>query len=277
MVSEFWVMCVRQSISTVIVGRRALLREGIASLLQNTSYKVLVTVGSAMELEKVKLPIGRRTLAIIGVDGTNGNLESIFETINFLRSLGDCKIILVAETSTPIDLERAIALAPDGYIHNLASRDILIRSLELTLMNQQVFVLGPPIAPSIRDHYGSNVSIAPGEPRSLEGSRGENPPLSQRERQVLICLAHGESNKSIARLCAITESTVKVHLKAILRKTHAQNRTQAAIWAIERGFREMTLADFRPLHSDNAPQRTPETFSAANDGIPPHRILNKIS
>ena len=261
----------------MIVGRRALLREGIASLLQNTSYKVLVTVGSAMELEKVRLPAGRRTLAIIGVDGTNGNLESIFETINFLRSLGDCKIILVAETSTPIDLERAIALAPDGYIHNLASRDILIRSLELTLMNQQVFVLGPPIAPSIHDHYGSNVSIAPGEPKSLEANRGEKPPLSQRERQVLICLAHGESNKSIARLCAITESTVKVHLKAILRKTHAQNRTQAAIWAIEHGFRDMTLADFRPLHSDNAPQRSPEAFSAANDGIPPHRILNKIS
>jgi hypothetical protein len=80
-------MCVRQSISTVIVGRRALLREGIASLLQNTSYKVLVTVGSAMELEKVKLPIGRRTLAIIGVDGTNGHLESIFETINFRSAI----------------------------------------------------------------------------------------------------------------------------------------------------------------------------------------------
>jgi two-component system, NarL family, nitrate/nitrite response regulator NarL len=261
----------------MILGRRALLREGIASLLQNTNYRVVVTVGSAMELEKVRLPVGRRILAIIGVDGTNGNLESIFETINLLRALGDCKVILVAETSTPIDLERVIALAPDGYIHNLASRDILIRSLELTLMNQQVFVLGLPIAQSLRDHYGSNVSIAPSEPKSPDGSRGQNPPLSQRERQVLICLAHGESNKSIARLCAITESTVKVHLKAILRKTHAQNRTQAAIWAIERGFREMALSDFRPLHSDNARQGPPEAFSEANDGIPPPRILNKIS
>ncbi len=44
-------------------------------------------------------------------------------------------------------------------------------------------------------------------------------------------LMQGASNKVIARTMVITESTVKVHMKAILRKLRLQNRTQAAIWA----------------------------------------------
>lgn len=56
--------------------------------------------------------------------------------------------------------------------------------------------------------------------------------LSEREKQILQGIARGESNKAIARRLAITESTVKVHVKTILRKVNARNRTQAAVWAM---------------------------------------------
>jgi two-component system nitrate/nitrite response regulator NarL len=55
--------------------------------------------------------------------------------------------------------------------------------------------------------------------------------LSRRELAILRTLTEGASNKIIARKLVITESTVKVHMKAILRKLRLQNRTQAAIWA----------------------------------------------
>ena len=55
--------------------------------------------------------------------------------------------------------------------------------------------------------------------------------LSRRELVVLRTLTEGASNKSIALTLVMTESTVKVHMKAILRKLRLQNRTQAAIWA----------------------------------------------
>jgi len=59
-----------------------------------------------------------------------------------------------------------------------------------------------------------------------------NPQLSGREAAILKALVQGTPNKVIAcRLC-ITEATVKVHVKAILRKIRAKNRTQAAIWAL---------------------------------------------
>jgi len=49
---------------------------------------------------------------------------------------------------------------------------------------------------------------------------------------ILRCLIEGNSNKSIARKIDIAEATVKVHVKAILRKIRVQNRTQAAIWGM---------------------------------------------
>lgn len=56
--------------------------------------------------------------------------------------------------------------------------------------------------------------------------------LSAREAEILRCLVRGASNKEIARNLGMAEATVKVHLKAILRKIHVKNRTQAAIWAV---------------------------------------------
>jgi two-component system, NarL family, nitrate/nitrite response regulator NarL len=64
----------------------------------------------------------------------------------------------------------------------------------------------------------------------------KTPALSEREIQVLDGLVKGHANKVIARGCGVTEATVKVHMKSILRKIRACNRTQAAIWALEHGY-----------------------------------------
>ena len=60
--------------------------------------------------------------------------------------------------------------------------------------------------------------------------------LSEREIEILRCLILGYANKVISRRLDISEATVKVHVKAILRKLRVSNRTQAAIWAVKRGL-----------------------------------------
>lgn len=69
--------------------------------------------------------------------------------------------------------------------------------------------------------------------------------LSVREIEILCCLACGLSNKQIARELDITEATVKVHVKTVLRKLNLANRTQAAIWALQNGL-HWTSADGAP-------------------------------
>jgi two-component system, NarL family, nitrate/nitrite response regulator NarL len=184
-----------------------------------------------------------RALAIVGIDSENGSLDQAAESVRRLRSsIPDSKIVLVADAHGPVDLQGVLALAADGYILDLSSRDMLVKSLELIFMDQQIFVLGRPI---------TTVPIQPSDIPPAErtvdsqflGSYGieKRKELSHREREVLIHLAHGDSNKEIARVCHISEATVKVHLKAILRKINVRNRTQAALWAIEHGLSDSTL------------------------------------
>ncbi len=74
------------------------------------------------------------------------------------------------------------------------------------------------------------------ELRAILPERPNSVALSERERQILRCLTKGFSNKVIARELAIAETTVKVHVKGLMRKVRADNRTQAAIWAMNHYF-----------------------------------------
>jgi two-component system, NarL family, nitrate/nitrite response regulator NarL len=239
------------STSTVIVAPRVLLREGIASLLQGTRYKVVASAARPADLSSIRWPRTPQSLAIVGLDLQNENLDEVAESVRLLRSLlPDGKIVLVAETDRPTDAQRLLALSPDACIFSLGSRDALLKALELIFLNQRVFVFPKPIAPTaeqdveftdppnaLRDNSsrpGSNGrSLQSDGPSRLAINRRS---LSPRESQVLACLAEGNSNKVIARLHNLSEATVKVRLKAILRKIEAHNRTQAALWAIQHGF-----------------------------------------
>ena len=225
------------STATVIITSRVLLREGIASLLQNTRYKVVACVATPEELTPESCPKGQPRLAIVGINLQNGNLDQAAESIRRLRSLlPDSKVLLVAESNESVDLQRVLTLAPDACIFSLSSRETLINALELTLLDQRVFVFAKSVVTTFkRDVEFTGLAESVRFNESHDFGNGHN--LSPRESQVLTSLAQGKSNKLIARVCQISEATVKVHLKAILRKTQARNRTQAAIWAIEHGFR----------------------------------------
>lgn len=109
---------------------------------------------------------------------------------------------------------------------------------------------------NVRDENGSEpMSAVVG--RAVLALREQNViALSDRESQVLQCLVNGSSNKLIARDLAISEATVKVHVKGLMRKIRASNRTQAAIWAMNHYFAEprtttsANLSPSRPPFAD---------------------------
>ena len=239
-----------KSTPTIIVTPSVLLREGIVSVLRNTHYKVVATVAGPAELPNVLYSKGQANLAVLGIDAGNGNLDEIGKSVRLLRSLTpDCKVALIVEANEPIDARRVLTLSPDACIFNLGSRDTLIKILELTFMDQRVFALSQSMAiandPAVKT-VGNDVP----------NRAGASPTLSPRERQILVSVAEGRSNKAIARLYNLAPATVKVHLKAILRKTKTHNRTQAAIWAIQRGFVDHSFEHMRGMVTD-APSLAP--------------------
>ncbi|MDY8108787.1 response regulator transcription factor [Fulvimarina sp. 2208YS6-2-32] len=95
-----------------------------------------------------------------------------------------------------------------------------------------------PVMPRAGDRKGGSGFERAGTHPWIDASAKElserRDTLSGRETEILLCLVDGLSNKMIARQCGITDATVKVHLKAILRKIKVQNRTQAAVWAMQK-------------------------------------------
>jgi two-component system, NarL family, nitrate/nitrite response regulator NarL len=233
------------STSTVIVGQHTLRREGLAALLQHSPYKVIESVGRASDLKEVRVASDRQPLAVLTIDETVGGPAEAAENIRTLRErFTRPTIVVVGETRNPVDVQKITALAANAYIADLTSRELLLKVLDLSAFAQPVLIL-----PSSGTTASPSAPLAQPEPlagpggngdgltNALDGARnGEGPVFSQRERQILCQLARGSSNKEIARVFCITESTVKVHLKALLRKIGARNRTQAAIWAVDRGY-----------------------------------------
>ena len=258
-------------VSTIIIEPRLVLREALELLMGNHSYRVVCGVGSIREITSSVIPDGPE-LVILGAQSAT----SASDGAAGVRSLWpESKIIFLFDDVSPADFKNLLASEIDGCIPLFVSPDTLISTLDLIVArNVRVMVMGDT-RPSSKWHLAgqglSQPASKPDKPRSNGGERGGMPvtmigvtspscpaggaglsapvpdggheylpaaalKLSERETQVLDGLVRGLANKVIARRCDITEATVKVHMKSILRKIRVGNRTQAAIWALEHGY-----------------------------------------
>ena len=120
----------------------------------------------------------------------------------------------------------------DGFCLTTARHDVLIHSLELVMLGE-VIVPSDLLLAIVGDVTRNIDGPRRRGPEHLNGIPPEGRPLSCREIEILGWLKEGAPNKVIARKLNVAEATVKVHVKAILRKIGAGNRTQAAIWAAD--------------------------------------------
>jgi two-component system nitrate/nitrite response regulator NarL len=235
---------VKRNINTIVIEPGTLLREGLVSLLHGSGFKVISAVDSPDKLSQIALD--RANVVILGA------LSEPNETLDHLKKCcspeRDAKIVIISEVSgnwSQSDALKFLSNGADCCILSVHSRDILLRSLDLVLLGQRMVVLGPASGSGSFEAGESNGTVPAGEiivtpieskfvdPFDGRISDGCTPQLSARELEILSLLVAGQSNKSIARTCQLAESTVKIHLKAILRKIRVRNRTQAAIWALQ--------------------------------------------
>jgi len=177
--------------------------------------------------------------------------------------------VILAESHTAKDIVLALEAGVFGFLSQDIPSKQLIKSLELVALGQTVihpqFHLAAFAQMAVQSHPTWEFEATSASPGSggykaiaelarysevqppatflalpateAPGTSNEGPAgdvvrgLSRRELVILRTLTEGASNKMIALKLVITESTVKVHMKAILRKLRLQNRTQAAIWA----------------------------------------------
>ena len=229
----------RQSFVTVLIGKSALIREGIAGILGAANFRTLASVSCAGDL-----PLGKfqSQHVLVLIVHTGDDIGSVVEQIEFLRERRPkAHIAIVADHYRLDEMVATFRAGANGYFVDVMPCDVFVKSLELVMMGEPIF---PPafmsyVLDSENDHLRKDVT---GHAGALV-LKTEEPtfPLSPREKSIMHCLMEGDSNKSIARKIDIAEATVKVHVKAILRKIRVQNRTQAAIWGLNNGSLVRTI------------------------------------
>lgn len=222
-------------LSVVIVGKNILLREGLARILRAANFRILASLSCADDLRPGK-PTPHSPLFLIV--HTGDNFDVALEQIGLLRNRHpDGRIAIVADHYGLNELASAFRAGANGYFVNAITCDRFTKSVELVMMGETIFppaFLAFALDPSARLGEPAENNQT-GEPILLATEVPTTPLLSPREKLILVCIIGGDSNKCIARKMDIAEATVKVHVKAILRKIRVQNRTQAAIWAINNG------------------------------------------
>ena len=203
-------------ISDANVERRA----ELADLCASAGYKATVVQTVEEGVELVLAHPGRFAIAVVACAPGPFPAAKVRA-----MSLGHVAVVVLNESGNDLDmLTQAYDIGVAAYLELAHMQKMaLLKSLELVLLGERLFP-SKFVAFQAREHIDLG----------LNGKRGSQ--LSARESEILTFVSSGESNRAIAQKLAISEGTVKGHLRAITRKLGVPNRTKAAIWALEHGF-----------------------------------------
>jgi two-component system, NarL family, nitrate/nitrite response regulator NarL len=202
----------------LVIDDHPLFRRGVCQLLAlEESFEVIGEAAGGQEgIELTKLHAPDLILLDLNMKGMDG-----LETLRTLRDMGcDARIILLTVSNTPEDLIAAIRAGSDGYILKDNDPEEILKMISDAMLGQTV------ISPELT----SLLAAALREESLTEGRHHTS--LTERENTILKCLSAGMSNKLIARELDIMESTVKVHIRNLLKKLKFRSRVEAAVWAV---------------------------------------------
>ena len=209
-----------QAISTVLlVDDHPLLRKGVSQLLElENDIEVIGEAANGAEavLQAVKLDpdLILLDLSMKGMDG--------IETLVALRDADvAARIVVFTVSDDRCDVVSALKSGADGYLLKDTEPEELVDSIRRACSGK--LVLSTELAEVLALSYRDERKSAGPDLQSL----------TRRELQILKYIAEGLSNKLIGRKLDIAESTVKVHVKHLLKKLGLRSRVEAAIWMVE--------------------------------------------
>lgn len=146
------------------------------------------------------------------------------------EELPDTRVLMLTVSEDAEDLLGTLQAGAAGYLLKNIDADYFVDAIRRAAAGDSV------ISPEMTG------KLVAGLKRGASGPpREEHELLSAREREILVALARGESNKAIAREFDLAESTVKIHVQNILRKLGLRSRVQAAVYAIEHGVSKISI------------------------------------
>ncbi|MFD2189343.1 two-component system response regulator NarL [Pistricoccus aurantiacus] len=207
----------------MIIDDHPLLRRGVAQLLElEDDLKLLAETGDPEEGLRLAAELDPDMILLdLNMPGMNG-----IETLKRLREVDFAgRVVMFTVSDHEEDVVAALRAGADGYLLKDMDPDEMVRQIRQAGLGRMVISesLTALLAEALRNQRSK--PVAP-----------DVHSLTQREREILRELAGGLSNKLIARKLDITEGTVKVHVKHLLKKLNLRSRVEAAVWAVGRGY-----------------------------------------
>lgn len=203
------------SIRVLCADDHPMMRDGIAFALQQEPDIELVAEASdgsdAIAAYRQYRP--DVTLMDLQMPGMNG----LAAMGAILEEFPKARIVVLTTYAGDVHASRALKLGAMGYLLKSTLR------AELIAVIREVHAGRKRIPPDVAEEIASHLMLEP---------------LSDRELEVLRCIAKGNSNKIVADILGITEDTVKGHMRNVLTKLHANDRTHAVTIGLKRGYLE---------------------------------------
>jgi DNA-binding NarL/FixJ family response regulator len=193
-----------------------LLREGIAAIISNEPDMVMVAQ-AATGRDAIRLFRDHRPDVTL-MDLRLPDISGIDAMLAIRGEFPDARIVILTTFEGDVEIQRALAAGARGYV---------LKSMppqELAAVVRQVHAGKKRIPPEVAAHLAEHVS---------------DESLTEREKDVLKHVAGGNRNRDIAERLFISEETVKVHVKHIMEKLGASDRTEAVTIALRRGIIEL--------------------------------------
>jgi two-component system nitrate/nitrite response regulator NarL len=204
-------------IKVLVIDDHALFRKGVSQMIAaDPDFEIVCEAASGLEgLEKLEIFKPDLALIDLNMKGMNG-----LETLTRIKETKlDVRCIVLTVSNAEDDLLEALRAGADGYLLKDMEPEELCANLRKAMSG--VTVLQESLTEILK-----NALVHPHLNRSEEQVS-----LTEREREILECLAQGLNNKTIARALGISDTTVKVHIKHLLSKLKLTSRLEAAVWA----------------------------------------------
>lgn len=207
----------------LLIDDHTLFRSGLEELLKRQGIQVAAAVGTGAEGWRLAAELRPD---VVLLDMRMPEMDGL-DVLQILRAREPAMPVVMLTTSREKrDLVECLRNGAQGYLLKDMEPEELVSALDDVLAGKTV------VAP---DMAGVLAEVVQGD-RPAERGRSPFSILTRREREILCHLAAGRSNKAIARELDISDGTVKLHVKSILRKLEVHSRVEAAVIAVEQGL-----------------------------------------
>ena len=213
-------------IRILIIDDHTLFRSGIKLVLQrHEKFEVVGEAGDGLEgVKRAKQLRPDVVLLDLHMPGTGG-LEALRL---IMEDVPETQVVMLTVSEDADDLLETLRTGARGYLLKNIDTEFLLESIQRAARGESVMSpqIAHKLADSLRAPSRDSAPVAEANPGKL----------SPREREIIVMLARGASNKEIARVLNLSESTIKIHVQGILRKLNIAKRVQAAVYAVAHGL-----------------------------------------